>query len=1096
MTTGHNWLHENLGVIPKISWSIDAFGHSSGVPYLLSHMKFDAMVINRVHKEVKTKLREQKSLEFIWRQNWVGSEEEHSETDMMTHMFPFPLYDIPNTCGPNWDLCAEFDFERPVAKPITTQNVRERAQALLGQYREKAAHFKHNNVLIPLGDDFKYKTLDMTNKIFSQYQLLFDEMNSVSEWKVNIRFSNLSDYFKSVSESQQKKKFDFPILQGDFFTYNDQGDDYWSGYFTTRSFMKGLTRRATSTLNSAQTMFVLASSLLTLPKSETDSLVRKMDESRRSISLFQHHDGITGTARRAVVQDYANMLWVAHRESDSVMKHLLSSLYNSAISKEASENAYTISIDSFKASFEPIEPMGNPVANPLKLPVSNSQSTLIPISLFNPSLSPARKEIVTIVVNGGSCLEILDGNMERIAIQITPLLDHKSNVISNSYEVSFIGNTELAGIYTYFLRFLDSSNADDKAYCDAVSATSSSIGSQEEQISNDLITLKIKGGLISKLNHKPVSVKGGGGGGIGKEYEIQQSLGFYKSMRSGAYLFVPYGEAETWAQMPEKCILLKGALFQRVACYFADVFAQSITLYQPPVTLSMRRIVDIGIRTDLTSSRFDNHELIWKLASNSLTSSQFWTDSNGLEMVKRQTYPQWPVQANYYPTTSAASLTSTDARLTILTSQGFGCANPKEGILELMIDRRLSQDDGRGLGEPVQDNVANQHSIWLVIEDELNAPKESLTLPYSLLLSGLAVNKMSPLRSFWWTKPIDSSSSFFTALSKQANVFNPANSLVSIQSGQAIAPVATLFHVVSANDFVVRLLIPYPLVKDGLNVGSKIILEDLFRNSSLKDVQEASASLVYDEEDPKEHHLPFHSAKKSKPLFAKTSPFVIDRGSDSENKAEFENEFPFTLTMAPMQINTIRFGMMPASEEKLERQKQHESESSSNKQTNKPAKSTPTIEKDNNKPTKPKNAPKKQDNWSPANPTTSKAPTTTKSPTTTTPTTKSPATTNTPSKTPKATSPTVDEKAVEEDLNLDPPNDGKGNGNVGKKSFKSKTPKNSNRKNQLPNEQGNDQFVSPSLTFLFMTTLIVFGFGMLVLVPRWRRSIFRMIFCQ
>jgi alpha-mannosidase II len=73
MTEGHTWLMDNLGVKPKVGWAIDPFGHSSSIPYLSSLLELDAIVINRVHKNTKEEFRNNKNLEFVWRQNWESS---------------------------------------------------------------------------------------------------------------------------------------------------------------------------------------------------------------------------------------------------------------------------------------------------------------------------------------------------------------------------------------------------------------------------------------------------------------------------------------------------------------------------------------------------------------------------------------------------------------------------------------------------------------------------------------------------------------------------------------------------------------------------------------------------------------------------------------------------------------------------------------------------------------------------------------------------------------------------------------------------------------------------------------------------------------
>lgn len=70
LTEGQTWLKVHLNVTPKSSWSIDPFGHSSVLAYLLKGAGFENHLIQRTHYEVKKYLAREKQLEFQWRQPW------------------------------------------------------------------------------------------------------------------------------------------------------------------------------------------------------------------------------------------------------------------------------------------------------------------------------------------------------------------------------------------------------------------------------------------------------------------------------------------------------------------------------------------------------------------------------------------------------------------------------------------------------------------------------------------------------------------------------------------------------------------------------------------------------------------------------------------------------------------------------------------------------------------------------------------------------------------------------------------------------------------------------------------------------------------
>jgi hypothetical protein len=146
--------------------------------------------------------------------------------------------------------------------------------------------------LIPLGDDFRYQTSDEAEAQYTNYQTIFDYINK-NVPGVKVQFGTLSEYFRAA---RQTFVGPVPILKGSFFTYSDINEDYWSGYFTSRVFDKALDRQLERVLFAAESM---------------GGTRLDLQEPRRALSLFQHHDGITGTAKDHVVEDYAKRIYSA-----------------------------------------------------------------------------------------------------------------------------------------------------------------------------------------------------------------------------------------------------------------------------------------------------------------------------------------------------------------------------------------------------------------------------------------------------------------------------------------------------------------------------------------------------------------------------------------------------------------------------------------------------------------------------------------------------------------------------------------------------------------------------------------------------------------
>lgn len=95
-------------------------------------------------------------------------------------------------------------------------------------------------MLIPLGDDFRFSQSSEWAAQHQNFQKLFDYINNEPSMNVDVRFGTLQEYFDAVHH--QKKLGQFPSLSGDFFTYADRDDHYWSGYYTSRPFHKRMDR--------------------------------------------------------------------------------------------------------------------------------------------------------------------------------------------------------------------------------------------------------------------------------------------------------------------------------------------------------------------------------------------------------------------------------------------------------------------------------------------------------------------------------------------------------------------------------------------------------------------------------------------------------------------------------------------------------------------------------------------------------------------------------------------------------------------------------------------------------------------------------------
>ncbi|CAF0836527.1 unnamed protein product [Didymodactylos carnosus] len=850
---GHQWIDNHIGEVKlKSAWANDPFGYSPTMAYLLQRTGIQHMAIQRVHYHLKKAMAKEKKLEFLWRQAWDRS----SSTDILCHVMPFFSYDIPHTCGPDPKVCCQFDFKRElisdIACPwgvppvkITKSNVEERASLLLDQYRKKSQLYETNVLFIPLGDDFRYVGANEAAQQFNNYDKLFNYMNNRTDWHVDAQYGTLSNYFEQLQLS--KKKTEFPSYAGDFFTYADRNDHYWSGYYTSRSFFKRLDRIVESYLRATEILFAVVNLKTSEHKIDEehfpkDRFYTMLSTARRNLALFQHHDGITGTARYPVVNDYGKKLLAAIRSCYRIIEESVSFLILDK-SYSYSTNQNLLTMDSWMDRYDTLP----------QRKLITMKTDLKTLHIFNPT-DQRRIEIVKVIIDDYNIrvsYRISATSVTPIRCQIDPKWAGKrsNDFISNQFELLFLVDIEPYTIKSYIIQYTNDNPCpmskleytDEKNIPASISPfqLTSSTG-KVIKIENDYLTCKFsKHGVLLSIQQLQEKMR----------FNVNViRYGTNPSSNSGAYLFLPDGPGQE-VPASSKNIIVRvqhGNLVSRV-----DVLHELYGLQYKLANINGLdgRILEVGATTFLTIDR--DIELALRFSTNIKNDQVFFTDLNGFQMIRRKTYKKLPLQANVYPMSAMSFIQDNQLRMTIISAQPCGVASLNTGLLDVFLDRRLLRDDGRGLGQGVLDNREIVSVFKILIEnrkDTLSVDKNSLTGYPSLLAHHLSMQLLYPMHTLQMIK--DSSE----PLSRRIHLFSND---FSLPGDVHLVNFRTLndninsekFHVSDSMAFILRKF-SYDCIQDydKFYQFNAIKFENIFKSEQIDRIDKTSLTLRHTEE--------------------------------------------------------------------------------------------------------------------------------------------------------------------------------------------------------------------------------------------------------
>ena len=122
----------------------------------------------------------------------------------------------------------------------------------------------------------------------------------------------LNHHYQQQQQEKQKErmaddeKVQYGIKMDDFFPYSDRDHGFWTGYFTSRASLKRHERVASSFLLAAR-------QIQTMPDidgapCDCDATTEAIYELEDALGVVQHHDGVSGTAKQHVANDYSKRL--------------------------------------------------------------------------------------------------------------------------------------------------------------------------------------------------------------------------------------------------------------------------------------------------------------------------------------------------------------------------------------------------------------------------------------------------------------------------------------------------------------------------------------------------------------------------------------------------------------------------------------------------------------------------------------------------------------------------------------------------------------------------------------------------------------------
>jgi hypothetical protein len=551
---------------------------------------------------------------------------------------------------------------------------------------------------VPFGDDFKFRNAEVQFQNMDQLVLLHQRQQPPRS-ACSVRYSNVEDYFDDVHARRRRlARVTVPLYTGDFLPYADNGDAYWTGYFTSRSHLKAATRAAESLVRNADSALALARAYSGNAAADTTwhTILNAVEQARRDCALVQHHDGITGTSRHHVVDDYEFRLSNAR----SAARSALAASADALLRKPATAASKAQPLAAVRVGSEEPDRV---------FACSGDAHALV---LHN-SLGWQRDSLIEVLVSSSKPCVVVGADGTSLLQEFAPAWNLNADVdvgaVADRFRLVFVATLAPLSFATVFLVEPSEPVVPPKGVC----VSSLVAESADAVLENDQLAVSLTNdSLLQTLYSKRHGLRVG----------LNQQLHNYESSGSGAYIFRTSSPNPTRITPgPHHGICMhRGAVLQEAAVRFSAMLRFTVQLVRTGDTESLLGSL-LTVNYDAISS--DNGELMSRLQTDLDTNGRFSTD-NGLELIDRQAHSDNKPEHHFFPAIGGAELVERSAtggidqgdmrHLAQVNARPLSMTSLGSGQLESALHRVLTNDDGRGLAQGMRDPTKSRAQTQLI----------------------------------------------------------------------------------------------------------------------------------------------------------------------------------------------------------------------------------------------------------------------------------------------------------------------------------------------------------------------------------------------